>query len=327
MANNQEPIRRNDVIRCEQCGEDYSVTYKRCPFCDERPDRPGIAGRRVVGGKNPLQIISLAASLGLIAAAAVIVLTTVSPLLSSRKPDPDASVSQSAPDTSLPDVSTPDTSLPDVSTPDTSLPGLILPSVSQPDASGSDVNTPGVSEPKPPVVSQNVSSIKLSKSDFTLQANETYTFKVTTSPADAKVTWSSSNESAAVVSADGVVTNVNQGPSQVKVTITAAAGDKTAECTVYCRGGSSGSVAPSTPSVPGSSGSAASKTGKISGAGRGLNVRSGPGSSNEALASLPNGTAVTILEDTGTGWYKITYSGVGGKTTTGYVSKDYVTVD
>ena len=32
MAKNQEPIRRNDVIRCEKCGEDYSVTYKSYPF-------------------------------------------------------------------------------------------------------------------------------------------------------------------------------------------------------------------------------------------------------------------------------------------------------
>ena len=30
----QSPSRRNDVIRCENCGEDYSITYKRCPFCD-----------------------------------------------------------------------------------------------------------------------------------------------------------------------------------------------------------------------------------------------------------------------------------------------------
>ena len=299
MANKQEPIRRNDVIRCEQCGEDYSVTYKRCPFCDERPDRPGVAGRRVAGGgkggANPLQMIGLAASLGLIAAAVVIVFTTVSPLLGSKKPDPDTSVSQSSPG---------------LDAPDTSIPDVILPSV------------PDVSAPEPPVVSQSVKSIKLSQSDFTLQANETYAFQVTTNPADAKVTWSSSNESAAVISADGVVTNVNKGSSQVKVTITATAGDKTAECTVYCRGGSGGGAASGT-----SSGSAANKTGKISGADSGLNVRSGPGSSNEALASLHNGAAVTILEDTGTGWYKIAYPGIGGKTTTGYVSKDYVALD
>ena len=40
----QAPPRRNDVIRCENCGEEYSVTYKRCPFCDERPGRPSRPG-------------------------------------------------------------------------------------------------------------------------------------------------------------------------------------------------------------------------------------------------------------------------------------------
>ena len=25
------------LIHCESCGEDYSATYKRCPFCGEKP--------------------------------------------------------------------------------------------------------------------------------------------------------------------------------------------------------------------------------------------------------------------------------------------------
>ena len=40
----EAPPRRNtDVIRCENCGEEYSTTYKRCPFCDERPGGQGRA--------------------------------------------------------------------------------------------------------------------------------------------------------------------------------------------------------------------------------------------------------------------------------------------
>lgn len=31
--------RENETVRCRYCGEQYSVTYKRCPFCDERPRR------------------------------------------------------------------------------------------------------------------------------------------------------------------------------------------------------------------------------------------------------------------------------------------------
>ena len=33
------------LIHCDACGEDYSSTYRRCPFCGERNDprrvRPG----------------------------------------------------------------------------------------------------------------------------------------------------------------------------------------------------------------------------------------------------------------------------------------------
>lgn len=53
MATKKAPPRRNtDVIRCENCGEEYSTTYKRCPFCDERPGGQGrapVGGRRVSG--------------------------------------------------------------------------------------------------------------------------------------------------------------------------------------------------------------------------------------------------------------------------------------
>ena len=87
-----KPIRRNDVIHCENCGEDYSVTYKRCPFCDERPAKNGrprtAGGRRVAGGgrsgrpANPLQVAALVVSLVLIIVALYIVFTSLAPLFS-----------------------------------------------------------------------------------------------------------------------------------------------------------------------------------------------------------------------------------------------------
>lgn len=64
--------------------------------------------------------------------------------------------------------------------------------------------------------------------------------------------------------------------------------------------------------------------GKIVGAASGLNVRSGPGTTYSILASLFNGNEVTILEDAGNGWYKIAYSGANGKETVGYIMGTYV---
>ena len=36
---------RSDLIHCDNCGEDYSSTYKRCPFCGARPASTQPAGR------------------------------------------------------------------------------------------------------------------------------------------------------------------------------------------------------------------------------------------------------------------------------------------
>ena len=268
-----KPIRRNDVIHCENCGEDYSVTYNRCPFCDERPAKNGrprtAGGRRVAGGgrsgrpANPLQVAALVGSLVLIIVAMYIVFTSLAPLFSKGEDDPGGSQAD-------PGASTSQTG---------------------PDAS----STP-------------------SGSHFTLQAGESATIQAAVVPADAEITWSSSDESAATVSPEGVVSNVNTGSSQVKVTITATAGDKTAECVVFCRaGGGAGS-------------SSSGTTGTVTGAGSGLFVRSGPGSGNEAIATILEGNTVTILEDMGNGWYRISFIGSGGRATEGYVSKDYIKV-
>lgn len=91
-------------------------------------------------------------------------------------------------------------------------------------------------------------------------------------------------------------------------------GAKTAECVVFCRaGGGAGS-------------SSSGTTGTVTGAGSGLFVRSGPGSGNEAIATILEGNTVTILEDMGNGWYRISFIGSGGRATEGYVSKDYIKV-
>lgn len=59
-----------------------------------------------------------------------------------------------------------------------------------------------------------------------------------------------------------------------------------------------------------------------------LNVRSGAGTGNSAVARLSNGTAVTVIgEETaadGVLWYRIRFTGSGGAQNTGYVSSQYI---
>jgi len=323
--------RRSDVIRCEYCGEDYSVTYRHCPFCDDRASygssrAPSRGGKRVAtnkrgggygGGMQPVQIIGLALSIILIVAAVYIVFTVLSPLFGRGTPaggseQSSVSVSQSDGSSSAPNVST---SEPGVSTSgDISAPVI-------PDISGdSPIDTPIVT----------ATGITLSTKDVTLKANEVLKIKATLTPADCTetVVWSSSNEEILAVAQDGTVTNVNKGSAQVTVTVMAQVGELKAACLVRCKGGSTGTGTstgnnPTTPTTP----VAAGTKGTVTGTSTGLLIRSGPGRNYEAQDTAPNGTVVTVLEQTADGWYKINYSGDGGRTKTGYVSKDYVSVN
>ncbi len=56
-----------------------------------------------------------------------------------------------------------------------------------------------------------------------------------------------------------------------------------------------------------------------------LNVRTGPGTNYTVAGKLAQGSTVTILEDGGNGWYKISYIS-GDQTITGYVSQSYISL-
>lgn len=292
MAAKKAPPRRNtDVIRCEKCGEEYSVTYKRCPFCDERPGRSysAVGGKRARGsGPNPLQVGGLILTLVLIIAAAAIVFKYVSPFLFGDKRTGGSSVSTSQ-------------------------------SGNQSGADG-DVSQTQVT----------VNSLTLSRTDAALRAGESYQIIATIDPEEAKVTWSSSDTSIATVDEYGNVTNVYTGSDVATVTITAAAGDKTAQCTVECTGdgtgtGTSSNSGSGTGTTTTTGGSLAPNTeAVITGATGGLNIRSGPGTDYEAKASTTDGATVIVLEDAGNGWTKIKFATGGGNYDEGYVMTSYL---
>lgn len=97
---------------------------------------------------------------------------------------------------------------------------------------------------------------------------------------------------------------------------------------VTAKEGDTPAVEPSTDPSPSPSASTGElkpgSKGKITGAAGGLRVRSGPGTTYEILASLVNGNEVTILENAGNGWYKIAYSGANGKESVGYIMGTYI---
>ena len=258
------------MVRCDNCGEDYDVSYKRCPFCDERPGRSGVSGRRVSNTRgggygrpvNPIQIAGLVVSLILIASALFIVVRFIGAPIFGNKNKPGSSGS---------DISS-----------------------SQSSQSGQG-NTGTPVDPTPPAPS--VQSIVFNNTDFSLDSAAAYQLTANLLPAGAEgeVTWTSSDATAAVVDSSGLVTNVNVRDSDVVVTITAACGDVTSSTTVTCKGKSGGTVSSGT-------------TGRVINAEKGLNIRSGPGKNYGVVASAQNGASVTILGEEN-GFYKINYSG------------------
>lgn len=206
------PPRRVDVIRCENCGEDYNISYKRCPFCDERPGR-GISGKRVSNTRgggygrpvNPIQIAGLVISLILIASALFIVVRFLGAPIFNNKNKPNGS-----------------------------------------DVSSGQSNTSMSANPN--TQTQMVQSIALNNTDFSLDNAGAYQMTANLLPAGAEgeVTWSSSDSAVATVDDSGLVTNVNSGGTDVVVTITAVCGDVSTSTTVTCKGKPATSVEGST---------------------------------------------------------------------------------
>lgn len=280
--------RRGEVIRCENCGEDYSVTYKRCPFCDERPGRGSFSGKRVAntrggGYGRPASTLKAAIWVGsflvILAAAFIIYRFIGAPIFGGK---PQAPGNQSSVSSQNPGGS-------GQSSADNSGGGSI-----------SDIPTPAVE------------GITLSENDVTLEAGASNQLAANLLPVGVSgdVTWSSSDTSVATVDITGLVTNVNTAASTKKVTITATCGDVSAEAVVYCKATVGGGSVPSS-----------GTQGTIINAEKGLNIRSGPGTSYDKVASATNGARITVLGEEN-GWYKIIYSG----NKTGYVSKDYISI-
>lgn len=285
----QTPSRRNDVIRCENCGEDYSITYKRCPFCDERPGRGGISGKRVANTRgggygrpaSALKITTWIISFAVVLCAAVIVIRFMgAPIFGGKKPNNDSSSTSQSGGTS--DVS----------------------SAQQSGSSSGDSSAPQTS---------GVEAVVLDVLEVTLDSGAARQLTANLLPAgtEGAVTWTSSDPNVATVDETGLVTNVNAGSAQASAVITAACGEFSAQCTVSC-----------SPKPAGNTGTSVNgRQGTIVGADTGLNIRSGPGREHSVVASAQNGATVTILGEEN-GWYQIRYSG----SNTGYVSKEFVSV-
>lgn len=302
--------------RCPKCGEKYSDTYQYCPFCEEEEAlrdgeeirRASRGGKRAAsGGKIDLLTPTLV-MLILIMAALLVYLLWGDKL--AERFGGEAPVTPPTEEVTPPSAEEP------------SVPGEEDPGVTMPE----DPDVP--TEPEAPDAPSSgmtyeaavklPEGLALSTTDFTLK-NLGESSTITVSGGSGTYTWISEDDGVASVDSKGKVTAVSGGTVNVLVT------DGTKQATCIVRVTASGTQT-GTPPSGGNNTSTGLKPGAatVINGGNGVRVRSGPSTSHEVLATVPNGASIKVVSSAGDGWYQITFSGVGGVDTTGYMKGEFL---
>ncbi|MDE7218702.1 MAG: Ig-like domain-containing protein [Oscillospiraceae bacterium] len=213
--------------RCPKCGEEFSDTYRSCPFCEEeeaikRGRPPRRSGRRVEKRQNARNggaggVMLLLTGLIILGVVGYVVLgEDVADALGIRDTQEPASVIDQDKVPSQPDSS--------VQTAPVQSPAENDPAPA-PDAAG---NEPEHTD-QPDLSTEPAGPLTLSQTDITIPAGETG--RLTATGGSGEIIWSSSNPEIASVDGGSVT-----GKAGGTVTITAASGEETAACQVKVEG-------------------------------------------------------------------------------------------
>lgn len=219
--------------QCPKCGEEYSDTYRTCPFCEEeaaikkgRPLRRR-SGKRVEkrqrdssGGAGGIMLL-LTGVIILGVVGYVFFGEQVADAMGIRS-DPVQADEDPAADPPPAGPGEDEPAQPDPAPGSTDQPAA--------PAEGDQTNPSGEDAPaQPDVPPEPAGPLTLSQTSFSIAAGETAL--LTTSGGAGEVSWSSSNENIATVEGGSVT-----GKAGGTVTITAAAGEESAACTVTITG-------------------------------------------------------------------------------------------
>ena len=295
---------------CPVCGEKYSDTYRSCPFCEEEKNFRRGKGTKRKGGHRVRQggpsLLSPMLVIAILLMAVLLIYLLFGKAIGEKLgwgQDPAGSEPSGA-------VSSQGSS-----------------GASSSGASGSGASSSGeepVVDPEPAGLTYEAAlalpdGLTLSKTDYSTNVGDP-DVTLSVSGGSGSYTWLSENDAIAAVSESGTVTAVANGTVNILVTD----GNQKAVCIVRVKGGSA-PVTPTTPTNPTpTGGSLKLGAATVINAPAGVNVRSGPGTENAAIASLVNGNEVTIKADAGNGWYEITFVGNGGVDTDGYVKGEFL---
>lgn len=212
-----------DLLKCPRCGEEYSPSYRRCPFCEEgdHPRKIKYNSSKQSGGRRVSDKKQTQSVRGAMAAVLVVVL-----LLLSWSLFGDKIVAKITPadDGNTPGVQD------DVNTPDDSNTNTDDPNANDP-ANGSDTTAtnPGTTTtPSTPTVEASALSIKTNVGttlpkdgngnfDCTIKSSET--IRLSVSGTDAAATWAVADASVLSISADGLITPAKGGTTTVTATV------------------------------------------------------------------------------------------------------------
>ena len=231
--------------RCPICGENYSDTYKSCPFCEEEAAlqrgnqlrRGGRGGKRASSGNKrgqPNLLSPILVILILIMAALLVYLLfgdKIADQLAGNREDPGTEEVTPAPPT-LDENEDEDTTAPEAGT-DTD---------DQDDGEGTGDTTEETDLTALPET-LTMSYLGSPKTEFTMSVGDD-SIPLTASGGSGSYTWSSSDESIATVDADGKVSAVSAG--QATITVTDGSGKGT--CMVRVKGGTGSGQTTTTPS-------------------------------------------------------------------------------
>lgn len=200
-----------DLIKCPVCGEKYSSSYRRCPFCEEE-DRPRKVSGKRRGGHHVAERKHTHSARGPLIAVLLVVLVIFSWYLFGGK------FMEKIQEDRANDVENVDPAPVDP-TPDEPAPPVVEP----------EPETPTV-DPAALTVGTNVGTT-LKKDDsgrFDCTIRMSDSIQLILRGTDAAVTWSSEDTSVVTVSADGKLKPVKAGTANV----TASVGGATVRCVV-----------------------------------------------------------------------------------------------
>ena len=195
-----------ELIKCPVCGEDYSPSYPRCPFCEEDGARPG---KRARGRRRITDRQTTRSARGGLIAVLIVVLALLSWYLFGDRLFPRAEEPTDPADVVEP----------------------ADPSVNEDPFYEQPTDPVESVDPVEPPVEIDVSNAQLNQSDFTLgRAGEQYTIKL--SGTEAVPTWVVDNPNVITIEADGTVKAMADGNTTVHCKV----GDRDLTCIVRVHG-------------------------------------------------------------------------------------------